>query len=317
MLHRLPAGTAIVSMFILGLASQSALAASASDFVFNRLYTGPISIKSSGVTTECDSTLVNTCYGGDVNNPTLPAGTPPGDGTYNETTWGILNVTTIEDEDGVSLWSEGGQSQKIMGFVYGIADQNITVAGSNVNIRNVGCQGGGDCDGKIHLDYYIVDSFTGFSNFPISNRTAFDAFTNVTTGNGAALLAKTTFDPRDTVGDFATLIQTVGAATLPTAGEGNFFASCDSGPVCDGGVNSIFWDTDGFTRPDGEASDFFGQFTLEPLTSGPAFQAGWLGDINDPIETNNGVPVPGPLLLLGPGLIGLALSLRRRQSRRC
>ena len=275
---------------------------------------GPISIKFDFYSAECSS-ITSTCYGGNVDNPNplMPPGTTPGNGTFNETTFGLGRITTIAAEPGSNpiLFSAAGGEQLVI-FLYGVADSLITGpdGAGNFNIYNTGCQGG-DCDGLIHLDIYQMTTaefkgFTGSGGWSTADRTSFDVFTGVT---NKTLWAATTFTQGargiDGVYD---LVQTTRSSTLPTTGSGAWLGDCVSGPACD------YLNSNSYPAGNGKMADLFGEFTLQ--VAAPALQAkGWLGYNNDPIlATASAVPEPGILSLFGGALLGMSL-FRRFASR--
>ena len=285
-------------------------------------YSGDIQIKYNMYTAECNS-HTSTCYGGNVANAGASAETiaGPGAGTFNETTFGIGRVTTVQDSAGnVDFWTPGSTGTQLMVFLYGVADLQADLTGAQ-NILNVGCKGG-VCDEKIHMDFYEVSQATYAANgfldgLATSRRTAFDTFTGITDGN---LVLKTTFAPgiiTSGPGTAAELIQTVAGNTLPTTGLGSWLANCAPGnattnPACNG-VNGLNLDNNAGTN----GTDFFGQFTLTTVQSQTALDNGWLGQVNDPILTRN-VPEPNIMFLFGVGLFGMgtvrSLSKRRNNA---
>lgn len=334
-----------------GFAGQQAMAADASTFAFTEDYDGALQIKFRGFTSECDNRDAgNNCFGDDTAGPNGVLG-GPGDnpagtiGTLNETTFGFGRVDTIDKDGGGNLWNRfaNAQGAELVFFLYGIADLDIQINGPSFDIFNLGCVGGAGCDGKIHMDFYLIDSgdWPGFDGINVASRYAsgingdagpnngaetsadFKSLTGLTDLASADLLFALEYAPRDPLGannPTATLTQTVGATTLPTSGLGDLLADCVAGPAC-AGVNNVDFNTNG-EGPAGlpNINDFFGQFTLaDATTTAPAVAAqGWFGDVNDPFRGANAVPTvpaPGILLLFGAGLAGLAASARRKARR--
>lgn len=284
-------------------------------------YAGPVTFKYDVFTAECTTPAGNAtddspCFGG---NDSGGASVGPSGGTLNETTFGVGRVINFEDEFGNTLWAAGDGGEDMMILLYGIADKTITEAPAGVfTIENVGCTGGADCDGKIHMDFYKIDSadFNGFGpgldQIYSTGRIGFDGWTNVTDLASSEPVFKTEFtsDARGTIPG-VDLRQIVDGVTLPASGDGNFLADCVSGDWCTNPDPDNF-DTNG--QPNG--ADFAGQFTLRPTTGGP-LDAGWLGRAFDPEDTatERNIPEPGILSLFGGALLGLSF-FRRFANRR-
>jgi hypothetical protein len=277
---------------------------------------GEFSIKYDFYSAECNS-ATSTCYGGDLGGgatypgPPAPQGGPndiaPGNGTLNETTFGVGRIASIVSyPTGVpTLWNNGDGGKELAVFLYGVADKSITYDGvsGDFTIGNVGCQGGA-CDSLIHVDYYEMATadYAGVGVWTTANRTAFDQFTGIT--DVGTLWAKTTFTTgADGINGIYDMLQTTRGATLPTTGSGAWLADCVSGPAC------AFLDSNAQTN----GADLFGQFTLE-RTVGSVAANGWDGYNNDPV-IGKAVPEPGILSLFGGGLLGMSF-FRRFANRR-
>ena len=263
--------------------------------------TGNLNIKLTGLTTEANTA----------------AGT-------NETTWGVGSISQILGTGG-QVWNFGSSDGTYLYYmIYGIADQNIVENSTGTfNIYNIGATGG-VADGEIHLDIYrsnvnLLELTSNFNASP-AQRTGYDSFSlfagmekylEVVFSEGKQLVDVEGGTNADADETLATLVQTATSATLPAAGEGQFF-----GDVV-GGTAAAQWDTNGQF-----GHDLDGKFTLS--TNGAADGSGtcsptevanntcFTGLINDPIRANK-VPEPGSLALLGLGFAGLA-GLRRRRA---
>lgn len=247
-------------------------------------------------------------------------------GFLPETTWGIGEITEINNTDGDAAWSKGQGGDYLYYVIYGIADLSVIAGGASngFGIYNVGCTGGLGCDGKIHLDIYRMSA-------PISqilkkdpdDRIGFGGFNGLTNAPGASLYlalefvpGKVTADDASTAGvdeSMATLFQNVTSGLLPASGTGTFYAEAV------GGSAKTKWDTNGFL---GGAADFDANYTLKPnlVAAGGACPNGstanqcFLGLINDPVQSN-AIPEPAGLALIGVALAGLGIARRRRDQK--
>lgn len=298
----------------LAIATSLALAAMSASATPLDAIVGNLNIKLTGLTTETrtyNATPVS------MRNPNL----------YYESTWGIGAITQVGGTGG-QKWTAGlSDGTYLYYMIYGIADQNV-IYDANTNkysIYNVGATAGAKTDGKIHLDIYrstqdLVGINSDFNAKP-SDRIDFDKY-NLYSSMGPAYLKITFGTGKQTTNVaggtqsganemLATMVQTVTAATLPAAGEGQFFADVI------GGTAMTAWDTNGqfghdfdgkFTLSDNGASRGSGVCTDAEVTNGTCFT----GLINDPIRANK-IPEPGSLALFGLALAGLAGVSRRKR----
>jgi hypothetical protein len=263
-----------------------------------------LNIKFTGYTTE---------------NPGVPVGNSGG----RETTWGVGYITEIDNHTNsdMRIWDGNGanpQNASVDFILYGIADSSFTPGAPGV-LLNTGCTVGAGCDGKIHVDFYVLsgtDPVRGTSITPAS-RTGFSTVNGIS--NVGSLLMSWVLVPGDinNTGDMVTtLYQAVNADVLPTTGSGHFLADCVNGPGCNlfasnqeqlNGLTNLF-------------GDIRGAFTLQscaPRRGHPSdcpsgnFPNGFAGLSNDPALAV-AVPEPGSLLLLGAGLVMLTAFATRK-----
>lgn len=244
----------------------------------------------------------------------------------NETTWGVGAVTQLTSATGT--WFAGASDGYYLYYmIYGISDLNIVSNnGANFDIYNIGATGG-VADGEIHMDIYRtttqIPAIDQFFNADPADRTAFDMYSAFAALGPAYLevvmgAGKQTVDVTGSVVDLdpladetmATLVQHTFSQSLPTSGQGEFFADVV------GGTAAAKWDTNGQF-----GHDFDAKYTLS--VNGDTFGTGtctdaqiasndcFAGYINDPIRSK-ALPEPGTLALVGLALTGLAISRRRK-----
>ncbi len=286
-----------------------------------------VQVKFEGVATENTGTIGSGANGGSCLA-----------GNCAETTWGIGNLTSVEDNNNNTLWQSsqnfGPQAHQQIAFMLsGIADQAINPLGSppgsaGFDIYNTGSHGaqtasyqGGPTvtitgDGNIHLQLF---SYTGnapnFNALNISNRTGAQTFSGITDISGATLMADfvlipgivapgTTVNGQDVSN--ATMFQHANFTTDPSTTTGDFYAICDAGYAC-----GTQWTN--FGNPNDASAivaALFGAFTGESASLRQN-DRGWLEALNDPAFL--AVPEPTSLLLLGSMLTVFGAALRRRR----
>jgi hypothetical protein len=156
----------------------------------------------------------------------------PAVGSGLETTWGVGYVNEFQNKNNPSekFWQSSVAAfgnATITYMLYGIADARISGTSPNINIYNVGCTVGPNCDGKIHIDFYIDEAGPGGTNPSFTdpaNGASARVGTTVNHWTDDTFLMSwelvpgvvpsddpgTVFDERDTV-----LLQTVTSESLP------------------------------------------------------------------------------------------------------
>lgn len=216
--------------------------------------------------------------------------------------YSIFKISTIKTPAAVSLWQDGDNSEELVGIFYGIDDDWWEVSATGLEIKSV--------DGWI--DVYLQDQGvfdptpgpkpTGCAGvYPsVGDHTSSTPFFS---GDLVTGIMSTNGDPLD---DHITFYNELTSTTSPFTGKGSFYISLTGGDYYDlfnsdgfgGGL-----DDSGNTIP---ISDLWAQFD----STSPTYYD-WLASSEDPVR-GTAVPEPATMLLLGSGLLGLAVLGRKK-----
>lgn len=218
----------------------------------------------------------------------------------SEDTWGLLDVESIRSADNsITYWSKGDNGETLQGMFYGLDDFRVeeifNVTGDTVATFSHG--------GK--LDLYL----SGADNFGANTGPA---------GRGGL----STYAPLTSGTLYLSLDFTTGCGSTPTVASATLCGSFDSNTVggssgflkVTGGSAAAQWDTNnaaalsGLLNPVDPEADLFFTNEFTPVGAGN----GW-SVVSNGNAIGTKLPEPGTLGLLGLGLAGLGMGLRRRK----
>lgn len=200
-------------------------------------------------------------------------------------TWGVFSLSSVTDPiSSNNVWSQSA-GDFVYGIVYGLYDHAYGTGTNGFTIEQVGGQ----------FALYASATPVNLSVPGPSSRTAVDQFTGIT---GGTLLLKGDFVSGIQPGSPATIVQDVTSTQAPANGKGIGYGDVTGG---------TFYNA--FNSNSMNGHDLLFDFTVQF----PPLGSLWDQRINDPV-TGNVVPEPGTMVLLGFGMLGMAIYGKRRMS---
>lgn len=219
--------------------------------------------------------------------------------------FGVLNITSITDTVGNNLWTSGGANGYLGGIFADITVlSSIPDSGGGLNVQGTG----GQLD--IYLSSTAPNAAQGLAGYGAAGCAPGDLCYNTisNTGDGILFLSLAFASGIDPTNPMVTVDANFDGTTFPTSGDASSYMNVI------GGAYAANFDTNGLATAFGVRD----MFTQNDFCDNGTPSCGSVGDwdlqSDDPTRASfRSVPEPSTTALLGLGLLGLAVTARRKK----